>query len=145
MLLQSATEKLNVTIDDPMETSLRLDSVLPQRYILVSPAELELNFMTLFSWAFALSADANWRCMKGRKSDWHHLLSNASSCIKHPIPQSCKARSECIATGGNAVLPTLSRTVATNASHPKHLPPRCKVPECDCIYVPKGRADCLWS
>lgn len=59
MLLQSAIEKLNVTIDDPMETSLGLDSVLPQRYILVSPAELELNFMTLFSWVFALSADAN--------------------------------------------------------------------------------------
>lgn len=30
MLLQSATEKLNVTIDDLMETSLRLDSVLPK-------------------------------------------------------------------------------------------------------------------
>lgn len=59
MLLQSAPEKLNVTIDDPMETSLRLDSVLPQRYILVSPAELELNFMALFSWVFALSADTN--------------------------------------------------------------------------------------
>lgn len=49
MLLQSATEKQNLTIDDPMEISLRLDSLLPQRYILVSPAKLELNFMTLFS------------------------------------------------------------------------------------------------
>lgn len=52
MLLQSAIEKLNFTIDDPTETSLRLDSVLPQRYILVSPAKLEANFMTLFSWIF---------------------------------------------------------------------------------------------
>ena len=44
MLLQSATEKPNLTIDDPMEISLRPDSVLPQRYILVSLAKIRAEF-----------------------------------------------------------------------------------------------------
>lgn len=57
--------------------------------------------MTLFLWMFALSADAKWRCMKRRKSNWHHPLSNASWCTKRATRQRCKGTDKCIVTEGS--------------------------------------------